>query len=127
MSSKSSKTIYRFNCALQTGRVTVVNAKGEPVSANGEYDNPPTSKQAVKVVDEVWGLGLKALPNGAHDDFSDAIDEVIDWLKAQAGVGYTPSGNYDITEARAEFTYKGTQYRVDIKAGGKTSGDPWFF
>jgi hypothetical protein len=113
---------YRFNCALQTGNSTVDGA-----SDNGNYDSPPSAEQAIEVVKKVRKLGENALPNGAHDAFNKAIDEVIAWLEAQAGVGYTPSGNYDITEARAEFTYKGTQYRVDIKAGGKTSGDPWFF
>ncbi|MGL4503232.1 MAG: hypothetical protein ACRCU2_29490 [Planktothrix sp.] len=123
---ESSKPVeenpYRFNCALQTGDDTVDSA-----FANGlYYDKPPTAKEAIEVVEKLRRKGKSALKNDAHGEFNYAIDQVIKWLEAKAGLGYTPSGNYDITEARKKFKYNGTTYRVDIKACGKTSGDPWF-
>jgi len=110
---------YRFNCALQTGNGTVD-------SANGEYNSPPTAKEAIEVVERLRQIGKGILPNKAHDDFDTTIDKVIEWLESKAGLNYTPNGNYDITEARETFTYKGTLYRVDIKPGGKTSEGGWF-
>lgn len=110
---------YRFNCALQHDTETVE-------SDNGNYDKPATAKEAIKVVENVRSLGKNALPKKAHDDFENAINKVIEWLESKEGVGYRPSGNYDITEARETFTYQGTKYRVDIKVGGKTSEGAWF-
>lgn len=110
---------YRFNCALQHNNDT-------DASDNGNYDSPATSKQAIAVVERVRQLGKSVLPKKAHEDFDEAIDGVIDWLNSKAGVGYRPSGNYDITEARQTFKHNGVLYRVDIKAGGKTSEGAWF-
>jgi len=119
---------YRFNCALQANFKTVVSANGEDVCANGEYDSPPTAKEAIIVVEQVRQKGEEALSSKAHKDFNAAINKVIGWLEHQSNYnsGYTPSGNGDITEARKEFEYKGTLYRVDIKPGGKTSEGGWF-
>lgn len=112
---------YRFNFALQKENDTVESAKEE-------YDSPPTAKEAIEVVERVRQLGKESslLPNKTHDDFDTTIDKVIEWLESKAGVGYRPDSNYDITKARKEFTYKGTVYRVDIRAGGKTSEGGWF-
>jgi len=98
----------------------------EGAKDNGKYDSPPTANEAIAVVERVRLLGKGVLPNKAHDDFDKAIDNVIEWLESKAGVGYRPNGNYDITEARETFTYKGTLYRVDIKPGGETSEGGWF-
>lgn len=111
---------YRFNCALQADFKT-------RVSDNGNYDSPPTASQAISVVESVRSLGKSDLPRKAHDDFDKAIDGVIGWLKHKESVGYQPTGNYDIPEARRTFIYQGTEYRVDIKPGGKTSKGGWFF
>lgn len=113
---------YRFNCALQTGSNTLGDAFD-----NGIWDRPPTAREAIEVVKRVREKGKIELSNKAHEAFDKAIDEVIEWLEAQAdNGGYTPRGNYDISEARATFEYKGDKYRVDIKSGGLTSGDRWF-
>jgi hypothetical protein len=111
---------YRFNCAIQYGTKTVEYN-------NGEYhDRPPTAKQAITVVESVRELGKAYFPKKVHDDLNRAIDGVISWLKLREGVGYRPSGNYDITEARRTFICQGEEYRVDIKAGGKTAEGDWF-
>lgn len=113
---------YRFNCALQTRFDTLGDAFD-----NGKWDRPPTAREAIEVVESVRRKGKIELASKAHEAFDKAIDEVIEWLKTQAANGgYTPGSNYDISEARATFEYKGDEYRVDIKPGGKTSGDRWF-
>lgn len=113
---------YRFNCALQTGFETLGGAFD-----NGIWDRPPTAREAIEVVERVRKKGKIELSNKAHEAFDKAIDEVIEWLETQAANGgYTPGSNYDISEARATFEYKGDIYRVDIKPGGLTSGDSWF-
>jgi hypothetical protein len=112
---------YRFNCALQREFETF-----EGCSDNGNYNEPPTAREATIVVERVRSLGKSALPKKAHDDFDKAVDGVIRWLENKEGVGYRPRDNSDIPEARRTFTYQGEEYRVDIKPGGKTSEGAWF-
>jgi hypothetical protein len=108
---------YRFVAQLQSGTENLATSKGE-------FSHPPSAEEAIAIVETLKSPGEDKLPKGAHKDFNKALVEVIAWIKKNRR--YNPGGNGDISPARKKFKYGGQDYRVDIKVGGITSGDPWF-
>jgi hypothetical protein len=109
---------YRFIAQLQSGTDNLAT------SDQGEFDRPPSAEEAIAIVATLKSSGEDELPKGAHKDFNKALVEVIAWIESNRR--YNPGKNGDISPARRKFKYGGQEYRVDIKVGGKTSGDPWF-